>query len=142
MTRPVFTRTTTPSPVQEWLSFRASDKPDLFQLHFRDTHIGNPLIRSIHGGITASFIEMSAEHALADELAKDDTATSEIVLISSSVDYLRITRDVDIYSRAHIVRSSRRMAFVDIWCWQDDEDIPIARGTCTLRIFREPKATS
>ena len=123
------------SPMQQWLAFHPQDEIGRYRLHFQDQHIGNPQVRSVHGGVTASFIEMAAEHMLSAHLGEE----VKIDLVSSSLDYLRISKDVDIEARAHIVRISRRLAFVDVWCWQDDEEIPIARGTCTLRIFREDK---
>ena len=119
--------------MQGWLDFTICEKADLYRLHFCDEHIGNPLIRSVHGGVTASLIEMSAQTTLQNRLGKD----RKILLVSSSVDYLRITKDIDVHARAKIVRVSRRLAFIDVWCWQDEEDTPIARGTCTLRIFAE-----
>lgn len=118
--------------MQKWLAFHRGDARDLFYLKFHDQLIGNPLIRSVHGGATASLIELSAQLVLADELGEQVV----IKLASSSVDYLRATSDVDIHSRALIVRITRRLAFVDVWCWQDDEDVPVARGTCTLRLTR------
>lgn len=121
------------SPMHDWLAFHTRDENGRFALHFHDHHIGNPLIRSVHGGVTASLIEMSAEHLLTEELGSD----VGIQLVSSSVDYLRVTKDVNIEARANIVRISRRLAFIDVWCWQDEEAIPIARGTCTLRIMRQ-----
>jgi len=120
------------SPMKQWLAFKVHKENHLYSMQFRDQHIGNPMIRSVHGGVSASLIEMSAEHTLMTETEN----RFPIVLISSSVDYLRVSRDVDIYARSQIVRISRRLAFIDVWCWQDDEDIPIARGTCTLRIMR------
>ena len=116
-----------------WLDFKNCDEGNLYSMRFSDYHIGNPLIRSVHGGVTASLIEMSAKHTLEKSLENED---STIELVSSSVDYLRITKDVDILARSQIVRISRRLAFIDVWCWQDEEKIPIARGTCTLRIMR------
>ena len=126
------------SPMQQWLAFEAGDEKGLYRLHFRDEHLGNPLIRSVHGGVTASLIEMCAEHLLCAELDQQ----TQVQLLSSSVDYLRVTKDVDIHARAQIVRIGRRLGFVDVWCWQDEEAIPIARGTCTLRIFNNtPRST-
>ena len=119
--------------MQGWLDFTICDEPDLYRLQFCDEHIGNPLIRSVHGGVTASLIEMSAQTSLQSHLGEN----RKIALVSSSVDYLRITKDIDVHARAKIVRVSRRLAFIDVWCWQDEEDTPIARGTCTLRIFAE-----
>lgn len=120
------------SSMKQWLAFKAHPQNNLFSMQFHDQHIGNPMIRSVHGGVTASLIEMSAEHTL---LAETDNRFS-VLLVSSSVDYLRVTKDTDIYARSQIVRISRRLAFIDVWCWQDEEDIPVARGTCTLRIMR------
>jgi uncharacterized protein (TIGR00369 family) len=121
------------SPMQDWLAFQTDNEGGKYLLHFQDKHIGNPLIRSIHGGVTASLIEMSAEHMITAELGNQ----VRVNLVSSSMDYLRVSKDADIHARAKIVRIGRRLAFVDVWCWQDDEDILIARGTCTLRIFRQ-----
>lgn len=125
------------SPMKEWLAFKPTSEAGRYCLHFSDRHIGNPSVRSVHGGVTASLVEMSAEHLLSDHLGQQ----AKFQLLSSSVDYLRISKDVDIHARAQIVRISRRLAFVDVWCWQDEEDIPIARGTCTLRLFQQEKAS-
>ncbi|MCF6320584.1 MAG: PaaI family thioesterase [Rhizobiaceae bacterium] len=124
------------SPMQDWLEFSAGKEKDHYHLKFCDRHIGNPMIRSVHGGVTAAMIEMSAEFALRAEL----NSAAEIHLVSSSLDYLRITKDIDLYSRTNIVRISRRLAFVDVWCWQDEEDTPFARGTCTLRIYQQQQS--
>ncbi len=121
------------SPMQDWLAFQSDDEKGKYLLHFHEQHIGNPMIGSIHGGVTASLVEMCAEHMISVELEHQ----ADVKLVSSSLDYLRISRDTDIHARARIVRIGRRLAFVDVWCWQDDENIPIARGTCTLRISKQ-----
>ena len=118
------------SPMQDWLAFFAEDEKGKYLLHFKDHHIGNPMIRSVHGGVTASMIEMCAEHMILAEMGEQ----TNVQLVSSSLDYLRVSKDTDIHARAHIVRIGKRLAFVDVWCWQDDENTPIARGTCTLRL--------
>lgn len=120
------------SSMKQWLTFKAHPQNNLYSMQFHDQHIGNPMIRSVHGGVTASLIEMSAEHTVVAETENK----FPILLVSSSVDYLRVTKDTDLYARSQIVRISRRLAFIDVWCWQDEEDIPVARGTCTLRIMR------
>jgi uncharacterized protein (TIGR00369 family) len=123
------------SPMKEWLAFRTHEEEGRYSLNFSDRHIGNPMIRSVHGGVTASLVEMCAEHRLLAKLG----GQVNIQLLSSSLDYLRVTKDEDIQARAQIVRIGKRLAFIDVWCWQDDEDVPIARGTCTLRIFPRPE---
>jgi len=121
------------SPMRDWLAFSACEDKNRYRLNFYDRHIGNPILRSLHGGVTVSMIEMSAQTALTGKIG-DGT---KIQVVSSSVDFLRVTKDADLHSRTGIIRISRRLAFVEVYCWQDAEDMPVARGTCTLRIFRE-----
>ncbi len=121
------------SAMRKWLAFHRGKTRDHFYLKFHDQLIGNPLIRSVHGGATASLVEMSAQLILADHLGDK----IGIKLASSSIDYLRATSDVDVHARANIIRITRRLAFVDVWCWQDNEEMPVARGTCTLRLTRD-----
>lgn len=117
------------SPVAQWLGFEKTDRPDVFRLRYDQRHIGNPFIRALHGGTLATFIEFSAEVAVAGKVE----APTE--LISAAIDYIRVTKDVDAYARVETIRFGRRIAFVDVWCWQDDENMPVARGSCSLRIL-------
>jgi uncharacterized protein (TIGR00369 family) len=118
------------SPVADWLQVAPSGKPGEWRLAFDLRHTGNPLIRSVHGGVVASLIDMTAELALEEHLA----GAMRAELVSSSIEYLRVTRDSDIFSTATITRIGRRIAFVDVRCWQDGPDTPVARGSCTLRL--------
>ena len=119
------------SPITKWLGFEATDRDNVFRLRFAEHHIGNPFIRALHGGVVASMIELSAEFAV----GRAAEAAGLIELVSSAVDYIRVTKDADLLARVDTVRVGRRLAFVDVWCWQDAEDVPIARGSCTLRIL-------
>ncbi len=130
MSEPLFDQMPKNSPMQDWLAFFATEEKGKYLLQFKDHHIGNPMIRSIHGGVTASLIEMCAEHMISLELENQIS----VQLVSSSLDYLRVSRDSDIQARASVVRIGKRLGFVDVWCWQDDESSPITRGTCTLRL--------
>ncbi len=123
-------------PLGQWLHLRATERPNVFVMGFVEHHIGNPLIRSIHGGAVGTLIEVSAELGLAHFLASD----ARVELQSSAIDYIRVTRDTDLYARVELVRMGRRLAFVDVWCWQDREDTPVARGSCTLRVFSDETA--
>jgi len=117
------------SSMAEWLGLVVEPRPGVYRMKFAERHIGNPWIRSIHGGAVGSLIEASAELALAEIVG------NPVELQSSAIDYLRVTKDADLWARAELVRQGRRLAFVDVWCWQDSEDLPVARGSCTLRIF-------
>ena len=116
--------------IAKWLQLKPHDTEGIYHLTFTDHHIGNVWIRSIHGGVSASTIELCAE-AETRKLLEDG---QDVIVSTSTIDYLRITKDADIYARANIVRKSRRLSIVDIVCWQDDEKIPVARGTVTLKV--------
>ena len=116
--------------IAKWLQLKPHDEDGVYHLTFTDHHIGNVWIRSIHGGVSASTIELCAE-AETRKLLEDG---QDVIVSTSTIDYLRITKDADIYARANIVRKSRRLSIVDVVCWQDDEKIPVARGTVTLKV--------
>jgi len=102
----------------------------IYRFTFAEHHIGNVWIRSIHGGVSASIIETCAEA----ETRKLLDQGQDVFVSTSTIDYLRITKDADICARPTIVRKSRRLSIVDVTCWQDDEAIPVARGTVTLKV--------
>ncbi|GIL01184.1 MAG: hypothetical protein BroJett030_10830 [Alphaproteobacteria bacterium] len=116
------------SPMARWLGFETTERADVFRMRFAPHHIGNPFIRALHGGAVAALIEFAAEYAVT-------AAAGRARLVSSAVDYIRVTRDADVLARVDTVRIGRRLAFVDVWCWQDGEDVPVARGSCSLRIL-------
>ena len=128
--------------IATWLQIRPHDEDGVYHLTFTDHHIGNVWIRSIHGGVSASTIELCAE-AETRKLLEADAHPQEgevrldgqdVFVTTSTIDYLRITKDADIFARATIVRKSRRLSIVDVVCWQDDEKVPVARGTVTLKV--------
>lgn len=128
--------------IAKWLQIKPLDEEGTYHLTFADHHIGNVWIRSIHGGVSASTIELCAEAETRKLLSKsphpeEGKARLEgqnVTVTTSTIDYLRITKDADIFARATIVRKSRRLSIVDVVCWQDDESVPVARGTVTLKI--------
>ena len=122
------------SPATQWLNVFPTDDPDVFRVDFEERHLGNPLIRSIHGGTVGMLIEHAAEQGLKRHL-DDKGISARLELTGSSIEYLRVTKDAPLYGRAKVVRIGRRIGFIDTWCWQDDEDVPVARGACTLRIL-------
>ncbi|MCG6859077.1 MAG: PaaI family thioesterase [Salaquimonas sp.] len=119
------------TPFATWLAIEPTDERDMFRMRFNERHIGNPFIRALHGGVVGSMIEASAELGLGN-LVQVEGPTE---LVSSAIDYIRVTKDADLFARVSIVRIGRRLAFVEVRCWQDSEDLPVARGSCTLRIL-------
>lgn len=120
------------APIAAWLAVEPGEAEHKYVMRFAERHIGNPFIRALHGGAVGAMIEFCAALDLALRFPEK---RSEIA--SSAIDYLRVTRDSDLHVRVEIVRIARRLAFLDVWCWQDDEDTPVARGSCTLRLFDE-----
>lgn len=116
------------APISKWLQL--SDEGELYKLEFAEHHLGNIWIRSLHGGVSGSMIELCAEA----ETKKTVGSDPQLTISSSSVDYLRITKDADMFARATIVRKSRRLSIVDVVCWQDDESVPVVRGTVTIKV--------
>ena len=128
--------------IATWLQIRPHDEDGVYHLTFTDHHIGNVWIRSIHGGVSASTIELCAEAETRKllqttphpEEGKARLEGQNVTVSTSTIDYLRITKDADMFARATILRKSRRLSIVDVVCWQDDETVPVARGTVTLKV--------
>lgn len=57
----------------------------VYQMSFRDQHVGNPLIKTYHGGILASFAEVVASHHVKSDLQLSE----EPDCTSMTFDYLR-----------------------------------------------------
>lgn len=106
----------------------------LLVARFAEHHLGNPLIRSIHGGIVGTLLEVAAEYEVERHL-RETGGPKPIELTGAAVNYLRVTKDADLFARAEIVRMGRRIAFVQSWCWQDEEALKVAYATCQVRIL-------
>ena len=118
------------TPIARFLQAQVTPRDNVYLMRFAERHIGNPFVRALHGGVVGAMMELSALLELA---RLDENARGEIV--SSSIDYLRVTKDADLHARVEIVRIARRLAFLDVWCWQEAEDVPVARASCTVRLF-------
>ena len=118
------------SQIANWLNAQQIEGEGLYKTSFAEHHLGNTFIRSLHGGVSASFMEICAQAETAKNISED----KEILVASSSTDYLRITKDADLFARTSIVRISKRLSVVDVTCWQDSEDLPVVRSVITLKI--------
>lgn len=92
------------------------------RLPFREDFIGNPLARSIHGGIVYSILNSAAVLQVIWEL--DGVVNPRT--IEMAVSYLRKAGSSDQWACAKIVRAGRRVATVTAMAWQDDPGKPIA----------------
>ncbi|MYJ86128.1 MAG: PaaI family thioesterase [Rhodobacteraceae bacterium] len=103
--------------------------------------IGNPDLPAIHGGVTASLLEITARVTLCLKIlsAGPQYETKSTILseqdlelpktISFYVDYLRSGKPLDSFARAKIYRMGRRYASVQVEAWQDDRSRMFAQGT-------------
>ena len=87
-----------------------------FRLPFRPSLIGNPALPALHGGVVAGFMENAALlHLL---LLLDERKVPKA--IDFSIDYLRSANAVDLHASCEVARQGRRVAQVQIRCWQDE----------------------
>jgi len=101
----------------------------LYRLGFREVHIGNPLIRALHGGVVATFLEAVAELEVAAA-----SGFKRFQTISMQIDYLKGAEAADMFARAGIVRIGRRVSVADAVGWQATEEKPVARASVTFRM--------
>ncbi len=120
------------APIARWLGFSAavSEGDTLFTLAFDERHIGNKLIRALHGGAIAAFLEFSAQATLYARLGGE----RDITTINSDTDYLRSAKAQDMKARVNILRLGRRLAFIEAKGWQKDETAPVAVARFRFRL--------
>ena len=126
-------------PYVDYLGIRAAgaDAAPLFRLPYQDKLIGNPQLPALHGGVIAGFAETAATLHLIRTLRGAKFPKS----IDFSIDYLRSGRPVECFAACEVVRVGSRVALVQVRCWQQGPDKPIAvaRGHFLLTA-PEPKA--
>jgi acyl-coenzyme A thioesterase PaaI-like protein len=112
-------------------------------LQFDQRIIGNPLLPAIHGGVTAAFLEVTAQMELSWSMLWEEMESGRIdsaaltpetlprlpKTIDFTVDYLRTGLPRDAYARARVNRSGRRYASVHVEAWQDNRARPFAQAT-------------
>ncbi|GAB4383689.1 PaaI family thioesterase [Albidovulum sp.] len=112
-------------------------------LPFDEKLIGNPLLPAIHGGVTASFLEVTAIIELSWTLIWEEMESGRLdprtldashlprlpKTIDFTIDYLRTGLPRDAYARARVNRSGRRYASVHVEAWQDNRSRLFAQGT-------------
>lgn len=108
-------------------------------LPFKPSHIGNPILPALHGGVTGAFLEVTAIMELAwsqtwEVIEGEGPFSFENGLpalpktIDFTIDYLRSGLPRDAYARARINRAGRRYASVSVEAWQDNRTRLFATG--------------
>jgi acyl-coenzyme A thioesterase PaaI-like protein len=99
--------------------------------------IGNPMLPALHGGSVAGFMELTAIATLMAASTRPHPPRP----IDVSVAYLRSGRPVDTFARAQVRKSGRRIAYVHVLAWQDDEAAPIAEMSVHFQLAEELTAS-
>lgn len=106
-------------------------------LPYDDSIVGNPLIPALHGGAVGAFLEIIATAALitGQKLARLPKP------INITIDYMRSAKAADVYARAIVARSGRRVANVRVEAWQGRRQAPVAtlHGHFLITPEGEPK---
>ena len=92
------------------------------RLPYQPALIGNAALPALHGGVVASFMESAALMHLLLMLDEQRVPKS----IDFSIDYLRSARAEESYAACAVERLGRRVAQVQIRCWQSDPARPVA----------------
>ncbi len=110
------------------------------RLPFREGLVGNPFLPAIHGGVTGSFLEITALMQLAwDQVLGLMEAGGEAAeriaagnfppypkTIDITIDYLRPGLSRETFARAKVQKTGRRVANLHVEAWQDSRARPIA----------------
>lgn len=115
----------------DWLAFSATLDAEgyCYRLGFAERHIGNEFIRALHGGVISSFLQTCAMAELVGRMEE----TAILRPISVHCDFLRPARDMDMSARATIVRTGRRVTFLDVLGWQEDAAKPVGKAAIAIR---------
>lgn len=83
---------------------------------------GNPWIPALHGGTIGGLLETAAIIQLAHDQDTDNLPRT----INITVEYLRTGFIKDLHATALVTKQGRRVANVQVKCWQDNPDKPVA----------------
>ena len=109
-------------PYAQFLGIEYDQEARAFCLPFRDDLIGNARLPALHGGVIGGFAETSAILWLLCHEQQQRIPNP----IDFSVDYLRSARARDSYADCEVLRQGRRVAQVQVRCWQANRQVPIA----------------
>lgn len=112
-------------PFIDFLGFREDlvDGELRYLIEFREEHLGNPLIRTFHGGILAAFGEVVAAVHLARQ--RGDTELAECATMT--FDYLRPAFAGTLHAIPNVVRAGRRITTVSVQLRLDGKLVCIGR---------------
>lgn len=90
--------------------------------------LGNPVVRSVHGGAIGSLLQITAR-AQAMIAIKSDSMPR---MFACSIEYLQAAQAAELFAVATVMSRSRRYANVRAVAFQEREDQPVAAATVQL----------
>jgi uncharacterized protein (TIGR00369 family) len=124
-------------PYASYLGMRfdfGADGAPLLRLPFKPSLVGNASLPAIHGGVVASFMESAALLHLLLMLDEQRVPKS----IDFSIDYLRSAHAEETYAACAVERLGRRVAQVQVRCWQRDQARPVALARAHFLLAAPP----
>ncbi|MFZ8958950.1 MAG: acyl-CoA thioesterase domain-containing protein, partial [Paracoccaceae bacterium] len=91
-------------PYARFLGLEGQDG-GVIKLPYRGFLIGNPILPALHGGVTASVLQIAAQIHVMDALSIPLTTPPK--LIDFTVDYLRRSLPEDGFAKAQMTRAGR-----------------------------------
>ena len=86
--------------------------------------LGNPVLDSLHGGVTAGLLECTATLALLWHKPREVVPRT----IDFSIDFLLSGKMQPVFAHARLLKFGRRIANVHVDAWQTDRARPIGAG--------------
>lgn len=111
-------------PYAAYLGICLDSDSGIFTLPFRDDLVGNMHLRAVHGGAIGGFLENAAMIWLS--ITEDQQRVPKPV--DFSLDFLRSAQARDSHAHCEVLRKGRRVAQVQVRCWQDDPQRPVSVG--------------
>jgi uncharacterized protein (TIGR00369 family) len=93
--------------------------------------IGNPVLRTLHGGGVASLLSFTA----AAQLMMQTGRMALPRLFNLNLEFLRQSASADAYARATVISCTRRFANVRVMAYQDESDQPITVATAQFALI-------
>ncbi len=126
--------------MMQWLGMRVSEKDGtrLYHTRFCEEHIGNPVLRALHGGVISAFLENAA---LLETFARAPQGTKAHV-VSVHISYLAPAKAEDLNASLVAAKFGRRMGFFEATAYQDHSGKAIARAAIGVRLIRPEEAAN
>ena len=124
------------TPMAGWLglSLDTAAPERRYRLTFSEAHIGNPLIRALHGGVISAFLEVAMQAETTGLLGFENHEDVDFRSVSFDVDFLTSSKAADMTAAVTVERMGRRLVFLSAVGWQADDARPVARGRLCLRV--------